>query len=296
MLTESLRMHSNVKKISLHQEPVVIHVTGEIDEDDVEQFGKDLAAAQNTGQPVVPIIINSGGGEVYPLLAMMSLMEQSKLPIATIVPGFAASAACALFACGSEGYRYMAKNARLMMHDVSQMMCGTMTLRDVDIEKTEMKQLNRQIFRAMALSCGKKPSYFDDMVTKKGGDLYMSAAQAKKHGLCNHITIPHMQTRVDYSITFGMSEDVEKDKLEHDVTRDVSESESDTDDTDDEEEEEEEDEKKKKKKREKDNADSGKNNDVKKERGCKRVRKGEEKEKEKEKEKEERRHVRTRRR
>lgn len=203
MLVENIRCDRNIKKVVLTEEPVVIHVTGEIDDDMVEDFGKDIARAQNTGQPVVPIVINSNGGEVYSLLAMLSMMENSKIPIATIVPGFAASAACALFACGTEGYRYMSKNARLMMHDVSQMMCGNMTLRDMEVEKAEMKHLNRQIFKTMAVSCSQKSDYFMKLVDQKKGDLYLSAAQAKQHKLCNHVAIPVLKSQVSYSVSFG---------------------------------------------------------------------------------------------
>lgn len=195
---------SFVKSVSYSRNPVVVRVTGDIDEDTVEKFEKQVSAAHTTGQPVIPVVINSNGGEVYALLSIMSIMESSKLPIATIVPGFAGSAACALFACGTPGYRYMARNARLMMHDVSQMMYGSMTLKEMCIEKQEMNHLNKQVFEAMSSHCKKSPKYFSNMVNKKGGDLYMSSADAKKHGLACVIGLPSLTVKVSACMNFGL--------------------------------------------------------------------------------------------
>ena len=63
--------------------PVVIRVQ-KFDGTSAKEFSKLVGKAQNTGQPVLPIIIDSYGGQVYSLMSMISdikhcLVEQSSL-------------------------------------------------------------------------------------------------------------------------------------------------------------------------------------------------------------------------
>ena len=45
------------------------------DEDAYEFFRKDMEAAHNTGQDIIPIVINSYGGQVYSVLGMMEIIK-----------------------------------------------------------------------------------------------------------------------------------------------------------------------------------------------------------------------------
>ena len=98
--------------------PIVIRVR-KFDESAAKEFSEKMAKAHNTGQPVVPVVIDSYGGQVYSLLAMVSEIQHSKLPVATIVQGKAMSCGAILFSFGQKGMRYMDPHATVMIHDVS---------------------------------------------------------------------------------------------------------------------------------------------------------------------------------
>ena len=50
-----------------------------------------MCVAQNSGQKVVPIEIDSFGGQVYSLMSMIAAIKASRIPLATIVQGKAIS-------------------------------------------------------------------------------------------------------------------------------------------------------------------------------------------------------------
>ena len=66
--------------------PVVIRVR-KFDEAAAKTFSDTMANAQNTGQPIVPVIIDSYGGQVYSLMSMISDIKHSRIPVATITQG-----------------------------------------------------------------------------------------------------------------------------------------------------------------------------------------------------------------
>ena len=94
------------------------------DEKSAQEFSEKMSDAHNTGQPVIPIVIDSYGGQVYALMTMISAIKHSEVPIATIVEGKAMSCGAVLFTFGETGMRYMDPDATLMIHDVSSMDWG----------------------------------------------------------------------------------------------------------------------------------------------------------------------------
>ena len=100
--------------------PVVLRVR-KFDEAAAKEFSSYVSKAQNTGQPVLPVIIDSYGGQVYSLMSMISDIKHSRIPVATIVQGKAMSCGAILFSFGAEGMRYMDPDATVMIHDVSSM-------------------------------------------------------------------------------------------------------------------------------------------------------------------------------
>ena len=127
--------------------PVVIRVN-KFDEASAKSFSESMSKAQSTGQPVVPIIIDSYGGQVYSLMSMISDIQHSKIPVATIVQGKAMSCGAILFSCGAEGKRYMDPDATVMIHDVSSMDRGKVEEIKASAEETE--RLNKKIYHLMA--------------------------------------------------------------------------------------------------------------------------------------------------
>ena len=144
-------------KVELRRTPVIIRVN-KFDEKSAQEFSEKMSDAHNTGQPVIPIVIDSYGGQVYSLMAMISEIEHSELPIATIVEGKAMSCGAILFSFGAKGMRFMDPNATVMIHDVSSMDRGK--VEEIKASAEETDRLNKIVYKMMARNCGKKEDYF----------------------------------------------------------------------------------------------------------------------------------------
>ena len=179
--------------------PVVLRVR-KFDEAAAKEFSSLVSKAQNTGQPVLPIIIDSYGGQVYSLMSMISDIKHSRIPVATIVQGKAMSCGAILFSFGAEGMRYMDPDATVMIHDVSSIDRGKVEEIKASAEETE--RLNKKIYNMMAENCGHHKEYFLDIVHQKGhADWFLDHDECKKHNLANHLHVPELkiETKVQFS-------------------------------------------------------------------------------------------------
>ena len=60
-----------LKEVELKNEPIIIRVN-KFDEPTAKAFSGAIMKAQNTGQTIIPVIIDSYGGQVYSLMSMIS--------------------------------------------------------------------------------------------------------------------------------------------------------------------------------------------------------------------------------
>ncbi len=189
-----------IKDLELKYEPVIIRVN-KFDEEAAKDFCSAMSLAQNTGQTVIPVIIDSYGGQVYSLMSMIGAIKASKVPVATVVEGKAMSCGAILFSFGADGMRYMDPDATLMIHDVSSGAWGKVEELKADVREAE--RLNKKVYEMMARNCGKESSYFLDIVHSKGhADWYLDAEEGKRHGLVNHVRLPVLTATVD--VKFGL--------------------------------------------------------------------------------------------
>ena len=189
-----------LKEVELRKPPVIIRVN-KFDEDSAKKFMLEMGTALNTGHKVIPVIIDSYGGQVYSLMAMISAIKHAELPVATIVEGKAMSCGAILFSFGEQGLRFMDPDATIMIHDVSSMAWGK--VEEVKVSAEETDRLNQIVYTMMARNCGKKDDYFLKLVHKKGhADWFLDAPAAKKHGLANQLRVPKLSIKVSVDIDF----------------------------------------------------------------------------------------------
>lgn len=189
-----------IKDLDLHDNfPVIIRVRS-FTEAAAKEFSSLMMRAHNTGQTVIPIIIDSYGGQVYSLMSMIADIKNSKLPVATIVQGKAMSCGAILFSFGNEGMRYMDEDSTVMIHDVSSMGWGK--VEEIKADAAEAERLNKKIFHMMAKNCGKNKKYFLDLIHEKGhADWYLDSDECLEHNLTNKVEVPTMNVDVSVSIT-----------------------------------------------------------------------------------------------
>lgn len=185
----------HIKAVELRVDPVIIRVN-KFDEDSAKEFVDMMSRAQNTGQSVIPIVIDSYGGQVYALMTMIGAIKSSRIPVATIVEGKAMSCGALLFSFGAEGKRYMDPDATLMIHDVSSGAFGK--VEEIKADAKEVERLNKKVYEMMARNCGKPSDYFLKLVHEKGhADWYLDAQDAKGHNIANELRIPTLTCKVE---------------------------------------------------------------------------------------------------
>ena len=180
--------------------PIVVRVR-KFDEAAAKTFSETMAKAQNSGQPIVPVIIDSYGGQVYSLMSMISDIKHSKIPVATIVQGKAMSCGAILFSFGTEGHRYMDLDATLMIHDVSSMGWGK--VEEIKASAVEIERLNQKVYRMMAINCRQPEEYFLNIVHDKShADWFLDAEECKSVRLANHLHVPELKIRATINFDF----------------------------------------------------------------------------------------------
>lgn len=181
--------------------PVVIRVN-QFNEEALEEFEEDMDDAHSTGQPVIPILIDSFGGSVYGCQAMITSILNSKVPVATIVTSKAMSAGAVLFGFGTEGYRFMDKHASLMIHDAAQSTAGK--VEEIKADADHLDALNQSIYKRLARHLGHKDEnhFLLGIKEHRHADWYLNANEAKQHKLANHIRVPEMKVHVGLDISF----------------------------------------------------------------------------------------------
>ena len=189
---------SNIKSVELRSSPVIIRVN-KFDEKSAKEFAEKIASAHNTGQSVIPVIIDSYGGQVYSLMSMIASIKNSELPVATIVEGKAMSCGVILFSCGTEGYRYITEDATLMIHDVSSASWGKNS--EIQASAEEVKRLNEKIYKILSANSNKSEKWFNKQLNEKGrADWFIESKEAIDLGLADKVGMPKLEINIKLDI------------------------------------------------------------------------------------------------
>ena len=189
-----------IKEFELNNNPVIVTVNN-FNEESAQEFRNKVSLAHNTGQKVIPVIIDSYGGQVYSLMSMISTIKSSELPVATVIQGKAMSCGAILFSFGTEGMRFIDKDATVMIHDVSSAAWGK--IEELRANADETARLNEKVFKMMARNIGKKEDYFLKKIHEKGhADWYLEPGECKKINLANHIRVPKFKVKLNVDIDF----------------------------------------------------------------------------------------------
>lgn len=189
-----------LKRSGLYVEPKIIFVN-KFNEDSARKFAQDISEAEETGQPIIPIYIDSYGGHVDAVVNMVDVMRSCKTPIATICLGKAMSCGVVLLTQGTEGHRFMSPSSRVMIHEVASGTFGK--VEEMKADATEVNRLNKMIFKWMSNGTQHSDDYFGNIVHEKShADWYLTADDCKYHNIVNHVRIPKFNISVKMDINF----------------------------------------------------------------------------------------------
>lgn len=181
----------------LLDQPIVIRVN-KFTEEAVKDFCQNFNLAHQTGQSIIPIVIDSYGGQVHSLLAMIAEIENTPLKVATVCVGKAMSCGAILLACGTVGLRFAGEHSTIMVHQVSAGSIGK--VEDMKVSVKEADRLNKLIFEKMSKACGQKSNYFLNLLdTHKNTDWYLTSKNAKAYKIIDHIGVPTLKVNVSIS-------------------------------------------------------------------------------------------------
>lgn len=152
-----------------------------VDDDDYIKNVYSIHKLIYTPDPI-KIYIDSYGGAVYQCFGLLGIMENSKVPIHTLVTGCAMSAGFLISIAGHKRMAY--KNATFMYHQISSVKCGT--LKDIEEDVVESKRLQEMIEKYTIshtkITIDRLKEVYD---TKQ--DWYLNVGEALKYGIIDEI-------------------------------------------------------------------------------------------------------------
>lgn len=179
----------------LKGEPVV-HRVKKFDEDSAKEIYESLNKAIALNQPFFPVVIDSYGGQVYALLAIIEAIRSSPVPVATLIQGKAMSCGAMLAGLGTKGMRYMSPYAHILIHHVSSFTYGIAPVIKEDAKHTS--SLDKQIFELLDEHCGHQPGFFlDKLKPREGADWYVSPQEALDLGIIDKIGLPTFEVNIE---------------------------------------------------------------------------------------------------
>jgi ATP-dependent Clp protease, protease subunit len=192
---------TEISTVEFRNEIQIIRVT-DFTEEAAKTFSEEMRAAAASGQPVIPVIIDSYGGMCDSLLSMVSDIQHAEKPVATIAVGKAMSCGSILLSFGTRGYRYADPHTRLMIHEIVSGDHGKTA--DMKASTEELDRINDYIYNLMSANCGKRPDYFTKQMEKrKNADWYMTAQEALSHNIVDHLYVPKLTREIIVEYTFG---------------------------------------------------------------------------------------------
>lgn len=161
--------------------PRQIFVFAPIDDYSAQFIIQQLLMLDRDSNEEITMFINSGGGYVSSMFAIIDTMNMVKSPIRTVVMGVAASAAAVIACCGDS--RLITQNSQYMLHEVSSFTFGTMSTMQEDMQQSLQQQ--NKLINIVAQKTKQTPDTISNMVNKT--DKFFSATEAVNFGLADKV-------------------------------------------------------------------------------------------------------------
>jgi len=160
-------------------------LTGEIDEDNVGECIKWITYENlDAKEKVLTLYINSMGGDLYQAFALIDVIQSSNHAIRVIGIGSVMSAAFMIFASGTKGERYAAKNTSFMCHQFSSGVEAK--YHDIKAEMKENESLNNKMVAILKEATGLAPSKIKSKLLP-ASDVYLTSEEVVELGIADFI-------------------------------------------------------------------------------------------------------------
>lgn len=146
-----------------------------------EDDDKEAKEKQFTREPI-KIYINSYGGFVHDMWALIDIIENSKTPIHTYCTGYAMSAAFKIFISGHK--RFASRHATFMYHNIN--CCEYGKYQDVVEQREEIDYVNSQV-EEYVMERTKLTKEFILEAREKKQDMYIHADKVLELGIADEL-------------------------------------------------------------------------------------------------------------
>lgn len=130
----------------------------------------------------IRIFINSRGGLVTSLLSIIDTIQMINNDVETTCVGQAASCGAVLLSSGTKGKRFITKNSRVLLHQVSAGSIGHVD--DMKISMKEIDRLNELMLKILSKNTGRSLSKLKADVKR---DFWLDSKDALRYGIVDKI-------------------------------------------------------------------------------------------------------------
>lgn len=161
----------------------ILFLSGEVCADTMDTLVAQMLFLDAQSNNPINLYINSGGGECYSGLELVSVMRHIKSPVYTTILGCAASMGAVIASSGEKGHRRALKYSRFMIHQPSSGV-GYSTFRDQQIHLKEMESLKWDLYEVLAENSGKTKEEIEQLCDR---DNWMKPQEAIANGFIDSI-------------------------------------------------------------------------------------------------------------
>ena len=170
-----------------------IYLSGDVESSNVSDVCKQLLQIikydldclnkfRNYELQPINLYIQSFGGSVADMWAIIDIIESSQTPIFTYCSGYCMSAAALIFIAGH--YRFMYKHSCIMFHQVS---VGCFDkINDLTVKKEFLDKEHKRMIKYIKKHTDLDKSFFKRFDDNKE-DIYLTAKECKKFNVCDKI-------------------------------------------------------------------------------------------------------------
>jgi ATP-dependent Clp protease protease subunit len=187
LLHGSIHSHSNSSCYTVNNN---IYFNDDITMESVTNLNRSIRELQNDllimgvkngiEPPPIKLHITTYGGLIHAAFSAIACIKSSKVPVHTIVDGYAASAGTLISVCGAK--RYIHRHSSMMIHELSGGAWGRMSVMEDQMEDMKKMMVKlKEIYTSHTNLTGKQL----DKIMKKDSDWY--ADECLEKGLVDEI-------------------------------------------------------------------------------------------------------------
>lgn len=180
----------------MQQQDRILYLSGDIESNNVSEVCKQILSIQNEDRVgsekfkkweyrPIQLHIQSFGGSIHDMWALIDIMETSPTPIITYCSGMCMSAAAMIFLAGH--IRCMYKHSTIMFHQLSSFMVGK--YEDIKLEQVNLDDMHKQMIKFIKKHTNLNKKFYERFGKLKQ-DVYLDSDKCLKYGVCDDIIEP----------------------------------------------------------------------------------------------------------